>query len=97
MSGSSHVPANYDWLLIDIPKDHVLPNLTTDRDQRHAGILSENPGSTSICTWRGLLQATLLPGASFMIIGRSSFKTMKLSVNHPMGKSSLGRFVDVCQ
>jgi hypothetical protein len=97
MSGSSHVPANYDWLLIDIPKDHVLPNLTTDRDQRHAGILSENPGSTSICTWRGLLQATLLPGVSFMMIGRSSFKTMKLSVNHPMGKSNLGRFVDVCQ
>jgi hypothetical protein len=90
MSSGDHVPANYDWLLIDIAKDHVLPNLPA---RMHRDGKSRLPasifGSVSICTWRGLLQATLLPGGLFMILGESSFKAMKMSVDQPMCESAL--------
>jgi hypothetical protein len=94
MSKCDRVPANYDWLLIEIAKDYILPNFPADhkRDDdlgaRSGKTKSGNSRSVSICTWRGPLQARLLPGLSFMIIGESSFKTMKLSVDEPMGESA---------
>jgi hypothetical protein len=90
VSMSDHVPANYDWLLIDIASEYVLPNLPAESCRSIDPMSrSNNPGSVSICTWRGSLQATLLPGSSFMILGESSFKAMKMSVHQPMGKSRL--------
>lgn len=107
MSSDDRVPANYDWLLIEISKDYLLPNSPAgyDRDgglgeqsgpnspagyDRDGGLeeQSGDPGSVSICTWRGSLQATPLPGLSFMILGHSSFKAIKLSVDQPMGGSA---------
>jgi len=85
MSNGFHVPVNYDWLLIDISKDHLLPNFPADHDRDITPVpQSEKPRVISICTWRGSLQAILLPGLSFMILGQSSFKAMKLSVGQPM-------------
>jgi hypothetical protein len=89
MSNGDHVPANYDWLLVDIAEEHLLPNFTGDPD-KNAG-----PGSVSICTWRGLLQATLLPGTSFIILGQSSFKAMRSSIDQPMSRSALDLLVHV--
>jgi hypothetical protein len=90
MSSGDRVPANYDWLLIDISKDYLLPNFPAgyDRDG-DLGEKSGDPESVSICTWRGSLQATLLPEHSFMILGQSSFEAMKMSVDQPMGGSDL--------
>jgi hypothetical protein len=97
MSNGDCVPANYDWLLIDIAKDYVLPNFPAGHNRfLDLGEKSGNPESMSICTWRGSLQATLLPGLSFMILGESSFKTMKLSVDQPMGESALTFTVQLC-
>jgi hypothetical protein len=81
LSDGDHVPANYDWLLIDIANGHLLPNFSVDMDRDE----EVQYKSLSICTWRGSLQATLLPGISFTIFGESSFKAMKLLVDKPMG------------
>lgn len=92
MSSGFYVPANYDWLLIDIAKDYLLPNFSADHVDNQDVYRAPHPrplGFMSICTWRGSLQATLLSGFSFIIIGDSSFKTMKLSVDQPMGVSAL--------
>lgn len=72
MSSGDRVPANYDWLLIDIAKDYILPNFSAgyNRDS-DLGEKSGDPESVSISTWRGSRQATLLPGLSFMIVGES--------------------------
>jgi hypothetical protein len=99
ISSGDRVPANYDWLLIDITKDCILPNFPAgyNRDG-DLGEKSDDPESVSICAWRGSLQATLLPGLSFMILGESSFKAMKLSVDQPMGESALAVTVQLyCQ
>jgi hypothetical protein len=91
MSNSDLVPANCDWLLIDIANDYRLPNFAADFDQ-HA---SPKLRSVSICTWRGSLPAKLLTGISFIILGQSSFKAMKLLLDRPMSKSALDLLVHV--
>jgi hypothetical protein len=89
LSNNNQIPTNYDWLLIDIAKGHVLPNILADSSQD--GSLdpqSRNRKSMSIRTWRGSIQATVMPGFSFMILGESLFKARKFSVDQPMGESN---------
>lgn len=90
LSNGNQVPSNYDWLLIDIARGHhILPNILLDSGQD----ISLDPqlgnhNSMSIRTWRGSLQATVMPGFSFMILGESLFKARKFSVDRPMGESA---------
>ena len=86
LSHVGRISADNDWLLISIPSEHVLPNWLGPEDPAWVAYRRDAEHTRSICTSRGVLRARVMPGKSYLMFGKSSFKVTKLELQVAIGK-----------